>query len=79
MQVPAAQWYSSLCARDGAIEVWLPLVVLVLLAIGVLAYNLVFKLQTVEPCDENTMVMAKHFYCYNKASAPGVHKDSAKS
>ena len=79
IRVSAAQWYDGLCARDGAVELWLPLGVLCLLAVGVLAYNLVFKLRTVEPCNENTMAMAKHFYCYNKASDPGVHKDNAEA
>lgn len=55
----------------------LPLIVLVLLAIGVLVYNVVRP--KYDACDAQAQkAWAKHFYCFNatKALGPGVHVDN---
>ena len=62
------------CAREGTLEIVIPLLVICALALAAVVYNLRRMFQ-VEPCDE-TRPMAKHFYCYNRSMSPGVHVDT---
>jgi hypothetical protein len=61
-------------ARDGTLEIVIPLTFIALLALCVIGYNF-FRLDAVLPCDES-IPMAKHFYCFDRTAAPGVHTDS---
>jgi len=64
------------CGREGYCEIVLPLAVLACFAIGVIIYNLL-RFSRVEPCDDDSP-MAKHFYCFNRSAAPGVHMDKVR-
>ena len=72
----AAAAAESHWVRDGTLELYVPLVVLIILGLAIIFYNLT-RLNEVGPCDPSAP-RAKHFYCYNISDAgqPGVHKDN---